>query len=128
MSKQSAALAACQKLRVAGELDDFLFHSGKEIEKYRIETDPFPVTKDYQRQKNKAPGPEGGPKRRQLYVRHVPKCFRQRIKQKMIEEGCPNGGLPLPENSVYVYRISMFFRQGIQERNSKYNENLYFIV
>lgn len=114
LSKQSAALAACQKLRLAGELDDFLFHTGKEIEKYRIETDPFPVTSDYQRQKNKAPGPEGGPKRRQLYNRHVPKCFRQKIKN----DPESNSGLPLPEKAAYVYRISMFFRHGIQD---KYN-------
>ena len=29
LSRQSAALVACQKLREAGELDDFLFHTGK---------------------------------------------------------------------------------------------------
>ena len=113
-SKQLAALAACQRLRDAGELDDFLFLSGKEIEKYRIETDPFPPSHDYQRQKNKAPGPEGGPKRRQLYNRHVPKCFRQKAK----ESPESLSGLPLPEKPTFVYRISMFFREGIQD---KYN-------
>jgi len=114
LSKQSAALNACQKLRAAGELDDFLFHTGKEIEKYRIETDPFAIKTDYQRQKQtcKTPGPEGGPKRRQLYNRHVPKCFRQKIKS----EGDTQGGLPQPEKAVYVYRISMFFRHGINDR------------
>ena len=53
LSKQAAALEACLRLREAGELDDFLFHHGKEIEKYRIETDPFPPSNDYQKQKNK---------------------------------------------------------------------------
>ena len=114
LSKQSAALKACKRLRAAGELDDFLFHTGKEAEKYRLETDPFPVIKDFQKQKNKTPGPEGGPKRRQLYHRYIPKCFRQRLKGA--ED--PASGLPQPEKPCYVYRISMYFRQGIQE---KYN-------
>ena len=113
-SKQSAALVACRRLREAGELDDFLFHTGKEAEKYRLETDPFPVIKDFQKQKNKIPGPEGGPKRRQLYHRYIPKCFRQKNKGETDQ----TSGLPLPEKPVYVYRISMYFRLGIQD---KYN-------
>ena len=41
---------------------------------------------------------------------------RQRLKGEI--DNISISGLPVPEKPVYVYRISMYFRQGIQD---KYN-------
>ena len=115
LSKRSAALEACTKLRILGELDDFLFNSSKEMDKYKFEIDPFP--NPLSRRRKPPPGMEGGPKRRQKYPRHIPRSLRAKPKDSKAE-GASVSALPEPEKECYVYRISMFYRHGLAD---KYN-------
>ncbi|CBY11646.1 unnamed protein product [Oikopleura dioica] len=108
LSKRSAALEACTKLRILGELDDFLFNSSKEMDKYKFEIDPFP--NPLSRKRKPPPGMEGGPKRRQKYPRHIPRSLRAKPKDSKAEGA---SALPVPEKECYVYRISMFYRHGV---------------